>query len=67
MHGGWLDRLSFGCLNVGVYLSGSEGFPIFSPCLEHICAGGGGVVQIWILYNYVGGDYGFTSYIVLLV
>ena len=42
MHEGWLDRLSFGCLKVGVYLSSS--FPTFAPCLEHICAGGGGSV-----------------------
>ena len=38
---GLLDSL-FGCLNVGVYLSGSYGFPTFASCLEHICAGWGG-------------------------
>ena len=40
--GVWLDSFSFGCLNVGVYLSSF--FQTFAPCLEHVCAGGGGVV-----------------------
>ena len=46
-----------------------RGFPTFAPCLEHICAGGGGgvVQQIWVLSHHVGGDYRFTSYIILLV
>ena len=35
---------SFGCLNVGVYLSCSQGFPSIAPCLEYVCAGGGGSV-----------------------
>ena len=41
-----------------------RGFPTFALCLEHICAGGGGgvVLQIWVLYHYIGGDYRLTSY-----
>ena len=35
-------------------------FPTFTPCLEHICAGGGGSVANMGLVSYVGGDYIFT-------
>ena len=41
VHGGWLDRVFFGRLNVGVCLSCSQGFPSITPYLEHVCAGGG--------------------------
>ena len=37
-----------------------SGFTTFTPCLEHICAGGEGSVAIWVWYCYVGGDYIFT-------
>ena len=43
LHGGCLDRFSFGCLNVGVYMSGSYGFShICSLFRAHLCWGGGG-------------------------
>ena len=35
-----------------------RGFPTFSPCSEHVCAGGGG---------YTGGDYRLCLNIMLLV
>ena len=35
-----------------------RGFPSFAPCLEHVCAGGGGSVAIEGLVLYIGGDYG---------
>ena len=35
-----------------------RGFPTFAPCLEHVCAGGGGgSVANEGLVLYIGGDY----------
>ena len=34
-----------------------SGFPTFAPCLEHVCAGGGGSVANEGLVLYIGGDY----------
>ena len=45
-----------------------RGFHTFAPCLEHICAGGGGgVANVGFMLHYIGGDYSFTSDIILLV
>ena len=41
---GCLDRVSFGCLNVGVACHVVRGIPSIAPCLEHVCVVGGGVV-----------------------
>ena len=37
-----LTSFSFGCLNVGVACQVVRIFTTFAPCLEHVCAGGGG-------------------------
>ena len=43
LHGGSLDfRLVASML--GCTCQAVRGFPTFAPCLEHICAGGGGSV-----------------------
>ena len=49
-----------------------RGFHTFAPCLEHICAGwggggGGSVANVGFMLHYSGGDYSFTSDIILLV
>ena len=44
-----------------------RGFPTIAPCLEHICAGGGGSVANMGLVLYIGGDYILRIRIVLLV
>ena len=42
LHGG-LDKLLFLVASVwGCTCQAVRGFPTFAPCLEHICAGGGG-------------------------
>ena len=61
-----LDSISVGCLNIGVYLSSSS--PSFAPCLEDICAGGGGgSVAIEGFVLYIRGDYSCTLNAMLLV
>ena len=68
IHGGCLDRVSFGCLNVGVYLSGSQGFSLICSLFRaRLCWGGGGSVAIEGFVLYAGGDYGLHLNIVLLV
>ena len=56
---GWLDSFSFGCLNVGVCLSCSQGF--FLNCSlsrARLCwGGGGGSVAFEGFVLYAGGDY----------
>ena len=43
-------------------------FPSFAPCLEHVCAGGGGgSVAIEGFVVYTGVDYGLHLNIMLLV
>ena len=46
-----------------------RGFPSFAPCLEHVCAGGGGggCVAIEGFVLYAGGDYGLHLNVMLLV
>ena len=44
-----------------------RGFPSFAPCLEHVCAGGGGSVAIEGFVLYVGGDYALHLNTMLLV
>ena len=47
-----------------------RGFPSIAPCLEHVCAwggGGGGSVTIEVLVLYAGGDCALYLNIVLLV
>ena len=55
------SRPSFTCHAV-------RGFPSFAPCLEHVCAGGGGgSVAIEGFVLYAGGDYALHLNIMLLV
>ena len=51
-----------GCTRLAV-----RGFPLFAPCLEHICAGGGGGSEANIWYCYIGGDFILRLRIMLLV
>ena len=44
-----------------------RGFPSIAPCLEHICAGGGGSVTIEGFVLYAGGVYTLYPTIMLLV
>ena len=66
IHKECLDRVSFGCLNVGVYLSCSQGFSLicslFRACL---CLGGSVAIEGFVLY--AGGDYALHLNIMLLV
>ena len=59
-YSGSLDGFSFGCLNVGVYLSSSQGFShICSLFRARLCwgVGAGGSVANEGLVLYIGGDY----------
>ena len=69
IHGGCLDRVSFGCLNVGVYLSCSQGFSLICSLFRaRLCwGGGGGSVAIEGFVLYAGGDYALHLNIMLLV
>ena len=70
IHGGCLDRVYFGCLNVGVYLSCSQGFSLICSLFRaRLCWewGGGGSVAIEGVVLYAGGDYALHLNIMLLV
>ena len=42
---GWLDSFSLVASMLGFTCQAVKGFPTFAPCLDHVCAvGGGGVV-----------------------
>ena len=63
---------SFGCLNVGVYLSCSQGFSLIALICSlfraRLCwRGGGGSVAIEGFVLYAGGDYALHLNIMLLV
>ena len=64
-----LDSFSFGCLNVGVCLSCSQGFSLNCSLFRaRLCGGGGGgSVTIEGFVLYAGEDYGLYLYIMLLV
>ena len=63
---GWLYSFSFGCLNVGVYLSGSQGFSLIcSLSRARLCWGGSVAIEGSVLY--AGRDYGLHLNIMLLV
>ena len=67
---GCLDSFSFWlhqCWSLPVKQLGV--FPLFAPCLEHICAGrgGGGSVAIEGFVVYIGGDISCTLNAMLLV
>ena len=52
---GWLDSFSFGCLNVGVCLSCSQGFSLNCSLFRaRLCWGGGGSAAFVLC---AGGDY----------
>ena len=69
VHGGCLDRVSFGCLNVGVACHVVRGFPSIAPCLEHVCAGGGGEGSVAFegFVLYAGGVYALSPNVLLRV
>ena len=65
---GCLDSFSFGCLNVGVYLSCSQGFSLICSLFRaRLCWGGGVSVAIEGFVLYAGGDYALHLNIMLLV
>ena len=56
------QNLGFKSKRMNIYwgLGQNLGFKSKHNIYEHM-------YQIWVLYHYIGGLYGFTSYIVLLV
>ena len=41
-------------------------FPTVAPCLEHVCAGGGGSVQLWV-WCYVSEGIIYYAFNVMLL
>ena len=58
---------SFGCLNIGVYLSCSQGFSLICSLFRARLCWGGGSVAIEGFVLYAGGDYGLHLNVMLLV